>query len=246
MQKDQPMSNGNRNDQKARQVATMFARISPRYDFMNTVMTAGMHRRWRRLVSRLATQGSSPGPALDVATGTGDLAFALAHRSEVTQVVGLDFVPEMLALARRKQNGKALDRVKWVEGDALALPFPDGVFSCATVAFGLRNVADLNKAISEMARVVRPGGRIAILDMTRMSGQRPGQRLLRYYFNRIVPLMGRLLTGDKEAYAYFPESVEGFPAAAELAAMMRAAGMVNVRWRLLGMGMVALHTGEVK
>ncbi|MDO8473282.1 MAG: bifunctional demethylmenaquinone methyltransferase/2-methoxy-6-polyprenyl-1,4-benzoquinol methylase UbiE [Dehalococcoidia bacterium] len=234
------------NNQKARRVATMFARISPRYDFMNTVMTAGMHGRWRRLVARMATQDAPPGPALDVATGTGDLAFALARRPEVTAVVGLDFVSEMLELARRKQKGRTLDKVKWVEGDALSLPFGDGTFSCATVAFGLRNVADLKKAISEMARVVRPGGRVAVLDMTRMSGQRPGQRLLRYYFNHFVPLMGRVLAGDKEAYAYFPESVEGFPSAADLAALMEAAGMINVRWRLLGMGMVALHTGKVR
>ncbi|MBI4299629.1 MAG: class I SAM-dependent methyltransferase, partial [Chloroflexi bacterium] len=163
-------------------MAAMFARISRRYDFMNTVMTAGMHRRWRRLAAQLATRGLAPGLALDLATGTGDLAFELARRAEAQAVVGVDFVPEMLALAwakeARVQPGRPLT---WALGDMLALPLKDDSFMCATSGFAMRNVADLRRAFSEMARVVRPGGRVVVLEITPVDSRRIGPRLLRLY-----------------------------------------------------------------
>ncbi|MDO8490795.1 MAG: ubiquinone/menaquinone biosynthesis methyltransferase [Dehalococcoidia bacterium] len=230
---------------KRQQVAAMFSRISRKYDFMNTVMTAGMHSRWRRVAARAATEGLSPGPALDVATGTGGLAFELARRAEVQEVVGLDFVPGMLALAQvleRRQGQR--QRLHWVLGDALFLPFPDSAFACVTSGFAMRNVTDVGSAVSEMSRVVRPGGRVALLEMTPLARRRLGSRLLWAYFSHVVPALGQVLAGDREAYTYLPESVEQFLTAEQLGRLMEEAGLVSVRWQLLGMGLVALHVGE--
>ncbi len=231
---------------KAQRVAAMFARISRRYDLLNTIMTAGVDDRWRRLAARLATGGLSPGLALDVATGTGDLAFALARRPEVTSVAGIDFVPEMLVLARHKEqrlHPKA--PIIWTLGDAMALPYQDNSFMCVTSGFAMRNVSDIGRTLSEMARVVRPGGRVVILEITPADRKRLGSRLLSAYFSKVVPRLGGLLAGDRDAYTYLPDSVIGFPAAPELARIMENAGLTNVRWRLLGAGLIALHTGEV-
>lgn len=231
---------------KAQRVAAMFSRISRRYDFMNTIMTGGEHNRWRCLSAELATQGLPPGPALDVATGTGDLAFELARRPKVSGVVGVDFVAEMLTLARKKEQRRHPQQpIVWSLGDALMLPFPDNAFMCATAGFAMRNVADLHHAFSEMVRVVRPGGRVVILELTPSDWRHPVSRLLAMCFSRIVPLLGHLLASNREAYTYLPQSVEGFPTASELSRLMEDTGLVNVRWQLLGMGLVALHVGEV-
>lgn len=225
----------------------MFAGISGKYDFMNTVMTGGAHKRWRRSTARAAAGGLLPGVALDVATGTGDMAFELARQPEVSAVTGVDFVPEMLLLAQKKQQKRKLKKpIDWVLGDALSLPFPDGAFICATAGFGIRNMTDLRLAISEMARVVRPGGRVAILELTRPGKKRSIGSLPAKCFSYLAPLLGQLLAKDRQAYAYLPRSVEKFPAAPELARLMTDIGLKNVRWRLLGIGLVALHTGEVQ
>ncbi len=230
---------------KAQRVAAMFSRISPRYDFMNTVMTAGAHNHWRRLAAELATRGLPSGPALDVATGTGDLAFELALRPEVSSVVGLDFVAEMLAIARKKEQRRRPQRpIIWSLGDALRLPFPDNTFISATAGFAMRNVADLHVAFSEMARVVRPGGRVVILELTPSDWRHPVSRLLAMGFSRIAPLLGHLLANDRQAYTYLPQSVESFPTASELSHLMGDTGLENVRWQLLGMGLLALHVGQ--
>lgn len=234
----------NSSNDKARRVAAMFTRISRRYDFMNTVMTGGMHGRWRRLAARQATEGQAPGLALDVGTGTGGFVFELVRRPPVQAAFGVDFVPRMLALARTRQLKKRPARlVGWSLGDALCLPFPDGAFMCATAGFAMRNVADLPKALSEMARVVRPGGRVAILEMTRQEKDHRS-RLPQIYFRHIVPFLGQVLAGDRDAYTYLPDSVGGFPTGRELASLMEEAGLKNVRFQLLGMGLVALHVGE--
>ncbi|MBI4336888.1 MAG: ubiquinone/menaquinone biosynthesis methyltransferase [Chloroflexi bacterium] len=230
--------------EKARYVAAMFARVARRYDFMNTIITAGMHGRWRRLAARLGAEGVAPGPALDVATGTGDLAFALGGRREVQRVVGLDFVPEMLVLARAKadhRSGQAA--VAWVRGDALALPFPDNTFMCATSGFSMRNVQDVRHALAEMVRVVRPQGRVAVLEITPITRRSLPSSLLRFYFRRVVPLLGQGLAGNREAYTYLPSSVEAFPPAKEFARLMEEVGLQQVRYRRVGLGMVALHVG---
>lgn len=213
-------------------VQTMFDRIAPVYDVMNRVMTGGLDVRWRRLAAGAVVR---PGDhVLDAACGTGDLALS-DRRAGAAQVTGLDFSEQMLARARRK--GPALE---WVQGDLLALPFDAATFDAATVGFGIRNVADLELSLRELRRVLRPGGRLAILEITQARGVlRPFFSL---WFDRVVPVLGKLLPGGA-AYTYLPASVRRFPAAEELAELMRGAGFGEVRFRLLGGSIVALHTG---
>ncbi|MFH1560169.1 MAG: bifunctional demethylmenaquinone methyltransferase/2-methoxy-6-polyprenyl-1,4-benzoquinol methylase UbiE [Chloroflexota bacterium] len=239
-------------DEKARYVAAMFDRISSRYDLLNTVMSGGMHHLWRQRAAYLAAQedqGEAPstgsGQALDVATGTGDFALALARRLGIGRVVGLDFAPRMLPMARDKAQRRGLSHwVHWMLGDALALPFSDDHFLCATVGFGLRNFSDKEAALREMARVVIPGGRVVILDMVPLGDKGISHRLLRVYFRKVVPRLGTLLTGNKEAYTYLPDSVDSYLTAQQLAAIMEGAGLQNVHYQMMGLGTVALHVGE--
>lgn len=213
-------------------VRTMFDRIAPVYDAMNRVMTVGLDGRWRRLTAETAVR---PGDrVLDAACGTGDLAIA-DRRAGAAEVTGLDFSERMLERARRKAAG-----VEWVQGDMLALPFEDGSFDSATVGFGVRNVADLPLALRELRRVLRPGGRLAILEITQpRSALKPFFSL---WFDRIVPLLGKVLPGGA-AYTYLPASVRRFPPAEGLAGLLREAGFGSVSFRLLAGSIVALHSG---
>jgi demethylmenaquinone methyltransferase/2-methoxy-6-polyprenyl-1,4-benzoquinol methylase len=213
-------------------VRTMFDRISPVYDAMNRTMTLGLDQRWRRATAEAAVR---PGDrVLDACCGTGDLA--VAAKTAGGRVTGLDFSGRMLERARRKSS-----EIEWVQGDALALPFGDGSFDAATVGFGARNLDDLGRGLAELRRVLRPGGRLAILEITRPRGLlAPFYRL---WFDRLVPLLGRVLPGGS-AYTYLPASVRRFPGPEELAELLRAAGFDHVRWRLFAGGIVALHTGE--
>lgn len=212
----------------------MFDRIAPVYDAMNRVMTAGLDVRWRRLAARTVVQ---PGDrVLDAACGTGDFAVADAEAG-AARVTGLDFSTAMLARARRKAP-----QLEWVEGDLLALPFADGTFDAATVGFGVRNVADLELALAELRRVLRSGGRLAILEITQPRG--PLRPFYSLWFDRLVPLLGKALPGGA-AYSYLPASVKRFPGADELATLMRRVGFDDVRYRLLAGSIVALHTGAV-
>jgi demethylmenaquinone methyltransferase/2-methoxy-6-polyprenyl-1,4-benzoquinol methylase len=218
------------------QVRAMFDRIASVYDVMNSVMTAGLHHRWRARAADLAAVG--PGDrALDVATGTGDLAVELARRvGPGGSVVGSDFSEEMLTVARRKAPGIAFE---W--GNALELPYEDGRFDAATVGFGARNFSDLERGLQEMARVVRPGGHVVVLEIT--TPQRPPlSTFFRVWFDRIVPLIGRL-TGETLAYSYLPSSVRRFPAPEGLAAAMARAGLRDIRWILTAGGIIAIHVG---
>jgi demethylmenaquinone methyltransferase/2-methoxy-6-polyprenyl-1,4-benzoquinol methylase len=212
-------------------VRGMFDRIAPVYDVMNRVMTAGLDRSWRRLTVEAVVQ---PGDrVLDACCGTGDLGLAAEREGGI--VTGLDFSARMLERARRKS-----DSILWVEGDLLALPFDDASFDTATVGFGVRNVSDLEAALAELHRVLRPGGRLAILEITRPRGiLKPFFSL---WFDRVVPLLGKVLPGGK-AYTYLPASVRRFPGAAELETLLEAYGFERVRFRLLGGSIVALHTG---
>jgi demethylmenaquinone methyltransferase / 2-methoxy-6-polyprenyl-1,4-benzoquinol methylase len=221
------------------QVQAMFDRIASVYDLMNSVMTAGMHHRWRARAADMAAIG--PGDrVLDVATGTGDLAVELKRRvGPAGEVVGSDFSEGMLELAR----GKAAD-IRFEHGNALALPYDDGEFDAATVGFGARNFSDLPQGLREMARVVRPGGRVVILEIT--TPQRPPLSwFFRLWFDRLVPLLGRA-AGDPDAYTYLPSSVRRFPEARGLAAAMTAVGLVDVRWILTAGGIIAIHAGTVE
>jgi demethylmenaquinone methyltransferase/2-methoxy-6-polyprenyl-1,4-benzoquinol methylase len=215
----------------ANDVRTMFDRIAPVYDVMNRVMTAGLDLRWRRLTAEaVVRQGDR---VLDACCGTGDLAVADVRAGG--KVTGLDFSPRMLDRARRKSA-----EVTWIEGDMLALPFEDASFEAATVGFGVRNVADLEHGLSELSRVVAPGGRVGILEITTPTGL-----LAPFYglwFDRIVPLLGKLLKGG-EAYSYLPASVRRFPDKDTLAGLLREAGFDGVEYRTFAGGIVALHTG---
>jgi demethylmenaquinone methyltransferase / 2-methoxy-6-polyprenyl-1,4-benzoquinol methylase len=215
-------------------VRRMFDRIAPIYDAMNRTMTAGLDRRWRRLTAEATVR---PGDfVLDACCGTGDLAIAAARRGG--KVTGLDFSPAMLERARRKAP-----QIEWIEGDLLSLPFGDESFDSATVGFGVRNVEDLGRSIEELRRVLRPGGRLGILEITRPRGLlAPFYRL---WFDGVVPLLGKLLPGGS-AYTYLPASVRRFPGPQELAAMIETAGFRNVRVRLLAGGIIALHTAEAE
>jgi demethylmenaquinone methyltransferase/2-methoxy-6-polyprenyl-1,4-benzoquinol methylase len=202
---------------------------------MNSVMTAGLHHRWRERAVDLARVG--PGSrALDVATGTGDLAIALAGRG--ADVVGSDFSQGMLDRAREKSSA-----VRWEHGNALELPYPDDSFDAATVGFGARNFSDLPRGLGEMARVVRPGGRVVVLEITTPT-RPPLSTFFSLWFDRIVPLLGRV-TGEDQAYTYLPSSVKRFPGPRDLGTVMVGAGLVDVRWILTAGGIIALHSGTV-
>ncbi len=226
---------------RQRYVADLFARISRRYDLMNDVMTMGMHRGWKRRTAALATQ-SLPGPALDVSTGTGDLAFQLARLLVTDHVVALDLLPEMIALARGK-GARQNCGVSFLVGDALSLPFPCETFACATAGFSLRNMPDVRQAVGEMTRVVRPGGRVALLELSPMETGLKA-RLFRLYFHGMVPLVGNLIAGDRAAYSYLPQSVDRFYDADELAGILRESGLRQVAYKRLGFGTVCLHWGD--
>lgn len=213
----------------------MFDRIAGVYDVMNSVMTAGLHHRWRERAVDLARVGHGA-RALDVATGTGDLAIALAARG--ADVVGSDFSEGMLERAR----GKSPD-VRWEQANALELPYEDDSFDAATVGFGARNFSDLAGGLAEMSRVVRPGGRVVVLEITTPT-RPPLSTFFSLWFDRVVPLLGRV-TGENQAYSYLPSSVKRFPGPAELGALMARSGLTDVRWILTAGGIIALHSGTV-
>jgi demethylmenaquinone methyltransferase/2-methoxy-6-polyprenyl-1,4-benzoquinol methylase len=223
--------------ERSRFVVQMFGAIADHYDLMNRVMTLGQDGRWRRQAAEVANlqRGDT---VVDVATGTGDMAFEVAeHVTPGGHVVGVDVTEPMLAIARRKAAGKKLP-VAFEVGDALHLEYPDGRFDAATCGFGIRNVDDRQGALDEMTRVVRPGGRVVILELTP-----PSNPLARRYMDEVVPRLGGVIARAREAYTYLPESVQDFPNAETLGRMMQVAGLRKVTYRLLNFGTVALHWG---
>jgi demethylmenaquinone methyltransferase / 2-methoxy-6-polyprenyl-1,4-benzoquinol methylase len=218
------------------QVRAMFDRIAGFYDVMNTVMTAGLHHRWRARAADLAALGAGDS-ALDVACGTGDLAIELSRRVGADgEIIGSDFAQEMLERARVKAPA-----LQWDLGNALDLPYASNRFDAATVGFGARNFSDLDRGLAEMARVVKPGGRVVVLEIT-TPRKPPLSTFYSLWFDRIVPLIGRL-TGEDEAYTYLPSSVKRFPGPEGLAAAMERAGLREIRWILTAGGIIALHVG---
>ena len=217
------------------QVRPMFGRIARHYDLLNRLLTAGIDRRWR------AAAVSAAGPlegavAVDACCGTGDLTLALAEAGAHT--IGVDFTPQMLTRARMKCGER-----RFMQGDALQLPVPDARADVSTVAFGIRNVADRGAGLRELARVVKPGGRVVVLELSTPPGPILG-RLYRFYFTGVLPLVGKFVSGDGGAYRYLPETVLAWPRPEEFAREMSQAGLVDVEYRLLSRGICALHVGR--
>ncbi len=224
-------------------VQTMFDRIAGSYDLLNSLMSAGLHHRWREL-GVLLSGVKEGGRALDVCCGTGDFAFALKRVvGPQGRVVGLDFSAEMLQVAREK-CGRSPLYVEFVEGDVLALPFSEGSFDACTVGFGIRNVPDVARAFSEMRRVCRPGGRVVCLEITQP--QLIGfKQFYNLWFDRAVPLLGRVTSGDADAYSYLPASVRRFADPETLRGVMAEVGLVNPRYEVLAGGIITLHHASV-
>ena len=225
---------------RALDVRDMFGRIVPRYDLLNRLMSLGMDGGWRRHAARAAQPPG--GRVLDVGAGTGDLAFELS-RQGAASVVGSDFSRPMLATARAKANARELGGIAWLLADALRLPFPDRTFDAVTNGFVLRNLADLRAGLAEMARVLKPGGRLVCLDMT-PPRPGPGAPLYRLYFNRLVPPIAGAISSDRAAYRYLPNSLQGFPDAPALASLLSDIGLHDVGFEYLAGGTVAVHHGR--
>lgn len=230
-----------REGERARFVQKMFARISERYDLLNAVMSLGRDQSWRRLTAKMA----APSPVafgLDVATGTGDLAVALAERS--SRVIALDFCAPMMKVGESKASFERVkDKVAFITGDALKMPFPDNTFDCVTIGFGIRNIDPPLDAFKEMYRVVRQGGRVACLEIMRPSNGLIGGTY-KVYMDMIIPSLGRLLSKDGEAYRYLSDSVFNFFRPNELKNVMQEAGLQDVRYVTLHLGALAIHVGE--
>jgi demethylmenaquinone methyltransferase/2-methoxy-6-polyprenyl-1,4-benzoquinol methylase len=234
-------------DKREARIRRMFGQIAPWYDFLNHLLSLNIDKRWRDLTAKRVPPGpASDGPILDLCTGTGDLALTYFRTTGgCVPVVGADFCHEMLVRAADKAtNAGAAERIRFVEADAQALPFPADTFQLLTVAFGLRNITDPDAGLSEMVRVLRPGGKLAVLEFSK-----PRHRLLgagyRAYFRYVLPLVGQLLSRSKEsAYRYLPESVLKFPDYEELAAKLRAHGLTDVWYEPLTFGIATLYVGR--
>jgi demethylmenaquinone methyltransferase/2-methoxy-6-polyprenyl-1,4-benzoquinol methylase len=234
--------------QKRQYVNTMFARIAHRYDLMNRLMTAGQDKRWRRLLIEQA-QLPPHGRLLDIATGTGDIAFeALQQRPQLEQVIGADFTLPMMRVGQQrwqrqtKADSSRQERLSWSGADTLHLPFPNNSFDAVVSGFLMRNVTSVSAALAEQRRVCKPGGRVLVLDVPRPADNLLGS-FFRLYFHRVVPLLGRLITGQGDAYAYLPASADAFLRPEELKATMEQVGLGQVQYTMLMFNTVALHVG---
>ncbi len=238
---DSPEADGSLPPERVR---AMFDRIARPYDTMNRVMTAGLDQRWRSLAADECAVGAGA-TVLDCCCGTGDLAFELAERvGPAGEVLGVDFSDNMLAIARQKADRRGFGNVRFVPGDALDLPAGDDEFAAATVAFGVRNLADYEAGMRELTRVVRPRGRVVCLEITRPTSG-PLAAFYGVWFDRVIPRVGAIADRGDGAYSYLPASVQRFPDPVSLGRIMYRAGLERVRYRTLAGGIVALHVGEV-
>lgn len=228
---------------KGAQVEAMFDNIAPAYDFMNRAMTFGIDRGWRKKVVK-SVVAAQPKAILDVATGTGDLAIQLARAVTDATVTGIDLSEGMLSVGRKKVEEAKLDnRVVLTQGDCLALPFPDNSFDVVTVAFGVRNFEHLNKGYAEMARVLRPGGMLFVLELTTPTSPivKPFYKL---YTKGVIPMLGRMVSHDSRAYSYLPESIAAMPQGKRMLAMMENAGFHECSLRQLTLGVSTIYVGR--
>ena len=229
-------------DKRETRIRRMFGEIAPRYDLLNHLLSLNIDHYWRWRTVRLVPPAGYA-PILDLCTGTGDLALAYERHGQAP-IVGADFCHEMLVLASQKAAGRqATDRIRFLEADAQELPFPSNLFQITCVAFGLRNVTSLERGLSEMVRVTRPGGRVAILEFSKPRHWLFG-RVYRFYFRRLLPFLGQLISGSKDnAYGYLPASVMQFPDGEALADRLREHGLKGVHWRPLTFGIATLYVG---
>mgnify|MGYP001494954490 CR=1 FL=1 len=227
---------------KAAMVHGVFSSVAGRYDLMNDLMSGGIHRLWKdAMMDWLAPRAGQR--LLDVAGGTGDIAFRFLRRAPEARAVVCDMTEAMLAEGRKRAEAASLaGRIDWVAGDAMALPFPDASFDLCTISFGIRNVTRIEAALSSALRVLRPGGRLMVLEFSRIPNEAL-QRLYDLYSFNVIPPLGGLVTGDRDSYRYLVESIRRFPDQEHFAAMIREAGFARVRYRNLSMGIAALHSG---
>jgi len=230
-------------DSKKDQVRRMFDRIAPHYDSLNMFLSAGMDSKWRK--TAIGMLGMPPqAQVLDVATGTGDLAFEIARQFEDAEITGLDLAENMLTVARKKSAKRGLsERVQFTIGDSENLPFDDDSFHGVTVAFGVRNFGDLSKGMNEIFRVLKPGGRLVVLEFTKPRSF-PFKQLFQIYFKYVLPLVGSFGSGDKRAYHYLYESVQAFPDYDRFTAVLLKEGFKNARYKILSLGICAIYTAE--
>ena len=231
---------------KTKYVKNMFGDISERYDLLNWIMTLGMHHKWRKSAANIACDGmpNEVSNGLDVASGTGDFAFQLIEHHNIGDVVAMDLSEQMLSVAKRKHEERNLNsEIDFVVGDVIDMPFSDEMFSLAIVGFGFRNFADLEGSLREMTRVVKPGGKVTILEIVKPEGILMS-KIFPIYFRKLTPILGSLFAGNIEAYRYLPESVNNFVTARQIKDMMQSAGLRNVTIRELAMGSVAIISGN--
>jgi demethylmenaquinone methyltransferase/2-methoxy-6-polyprenyl-1,4-benzoquinol methylase len=226
-------------EERAPKVRAMFSRLAWRYDLVNDVMSFGLHRRWKRQTVAIALEGGRE-RLLDLCCGTGDIGFLAEERG--SSVTGLDFTLPMLAVARRRKRSSG-GRIRFAQGDALSLPFPEARFDAITVGYGLRNIADPEKALGEMRRVLAPGGRAVVLDFGKPDNAVAGA-LYQAFLRTMMPAVGWLFHGDADTYLYIPESLKRFPAQRGVADLMRKVGFVNVRYENRLLGTMGINIGE--
>mgnify|MGYP006109495373 FL=1 len=227
---------------RSRYVSNMFSAIAKRYDLLNTIISMGQHWIWRRKTISISAADIS-GRVLDVATGTGDMAILLSKNPKFTSIIGLDFTPEMISIARKKSK-PVNNKLSYLVADSHNLPFPPSTFNLVTVAFGVRNFIDIDKALSEIKQALCKGGKITILEIVKNPSESPLTKLFGYYFKNVVPLFGLIFAGNKSAYKYLPESVGSFITRDEIVRLMKKSGFSNITTQSMSFGSVAIISGE--
>ena len=227
---------------RSRYVSNMFSAIAKRYDLLNTIISMGQHWIWRKKTISISTIDIS-GRVLDVATGTGDMGILLSKNPKCTSIIGLDFTPEMISIARKKSK-QINNKLSYLVADSHNLPFPPSTFNLVTVAFGIRNFIDIDKALNEIKQTLCKGGKITILEIVKNPSESPLTKLFGYYFKNVVPLFGLIFAGNKSAYKYLPESVGSFITRDEIVRLMKKSGFSNITTQSMSFGSVAIISGE--